>query len=112
MIGKDLEGTLRDTLDRSLDRLDDHTVAALAQARAAALRQRRRWPVVVGSLALAATVAGLVATLPRTPGVAPATVSTPPLNTELAWQEDPDMLNDMELLLVLGEDSAGGPDAG
>lgn len=111
MIGKDLEQTLRDTLDRSLDQIDDHTVAALAQARAAALTPRRRWPVVVGGLALAATVAGIVATLPRSPGVSPSAVSAPPL-AELAWQEDPDMLNDMELLLVLGDDAVGGPDAG
>lgn len=111
MSDKDFEAALRDTLDRSLGQIDDHTIAALAQARAGALKRHRRWPVVVGGLALAATVAGIVATLPRAPSVSPGGVSAPPA-AELAWQEDPDMLNDMELLLVLGEDAAGGPDAG
>lgn len=104
-----LASTLRETLNRAAERHDPLLDAALAATRAQALAPHRpRWSqawLLAGGLALAASVA-VVVILPdfRTPASSSVSV------VELAAMPpvDPQLLEDMDLLLALGEHSNGG----
>lgn len=107
---KALARTLRDTLERAANQHDPMLDAALAATRAQALSQTRHsrrtqawW--LAGGLAVAASVAVVVVV----PGLkTPASSSVSVVNLAAAPPVDPQMLEDMDLLLALGEDPTGG----
>ena len=98
-----LSRQLADSLDRSLDDLDEYTLAKLARARQAAVSQRsykREW---MGGLAVAASVAALVV-VPMAGKFDRAELKLDPMDATMSYlQEDPQMLLDMEMLLAIGE---------
>lgn len=104
-----LSRQLADSLERSLDDLDEHTLAQLARARRAAVNQRsprfesigrREW---MGGLAVAASVAALVV-VPMVGQFDQANTSPDATDLNMSYlQEDPQMLLDMEMLLAIGE---------
>lgn len=104
-----LAEAVRDTLQRTAECHDPLLDAALAATRAQALApQRPRWTrawLLAGGVALAASVA-VVMVLPGLRAPAPSSVSV----VELAAMPpvDPQLLEDMDLLLALGEHSNGG----
>lgn len=107
-----LASTLRETLDRAADRHDPLLDAALAATRAQALsetrRSRSRWMqawLFAGGIAVAASVA-VVVVLPGLRGPAPSSVSV--VDLAAAPPVDPQMLEDMDLLLALDENPNGG----
>lgn len=104
-----LASTLRETLDRAAARHDPMLDAALAATRAQALSPRRpRWTqtwLLAGGFALAASVAVVVIL----PGVRePASSSVSVVDLAAMPPVDPQLLEDMDLLLALGEQSNGG----
>lgn len=107
---KVLASTLRETLERAAGRHDPMLDAALTATRAQALSKTRHsrraqawW--LAGGLAIAASVAVVVVL----PGLkAPASTSVSVVNLAAAPPVDPQMLEDMDLLLALGEDPNGG----
>ncbi len=107
-----LAATLRETLERSATRHDPLLDAALAATRAQALseprRSRSRWMqawLFAGGLAVAASVA-VVVVLPGLRGPVSSSVSV--VDLAAAPPVDPQMLEDMDLLLALDEDPNGG----
>lgn len=104
---RELADTLRRTLDMAAARPDPQVDAALAatraQAAAVVLASRWRSPlwVMAGSLAVAASLATIVI-MPHLAGRKAAE----PVAVEAAAMpaEDPQFLEDMEMLSVLGED--------
>jgi hypothetical protein len=104
-----LAEAVRRTLDDASARPDPLLDAALAatRAQAAGLRSRHRppvWMVAAGSLALAASVAVIVV-MPHlasspVPAVTPVTAEAMAVPAE-----DPQFLEDMDMLSVLGDDS-------
>ena len=92
-----------DSLERSLDDLDEHTLAQLARARRTAINHRsykREW---IGGLAVAASVAALVV-VPMVGQFDQANPQPDAQDLNMSYlQEDPQMLLDMEMLLAIGE---------
>jgi hypothetical protein len=92
-----------DSLERSLDDLDEHTLAQLARARRTAINHRsykREW---IGGLAVAASVAALVV-VPMVGQFDQTSHQPDDLDLNMTYlQEDPQMLLDMEMLLAIGE---------
>lgn len=92
-----------DSLERSLDDLDEHTLAQLARARRTAINHRsykREW---MGGLAVAASVAALVV-VPMVGQFDQTSHQPDDLDLNMTYlQEDPQMLLDMEMLLAIGE---------
>lgn len=98
-----------DSLERSLDDLDEHTLAQLARARRTAVNHRsprfesigkREW---MGGLAVAASVAALVV-VPMVGQFDQANSQSDAQDLNMSYlQEDPQMLLDMEMLLAIGE---------
>ncbi|MFP5431356.1 MAG: hypothetical protein ACLGHE_10310 [Gammaproteobacteria bacterium] len=107
-----LAATLRETLDRAASGHDPLLDAALAATRAQAMsetrRARSRWMqawLFAGGIAVAASVA-VVMVLPGLRGPVSSSVSV--VNLAAAPPVDPQMLEDMDLLLALDEDPNGG----
>ena len=103
-----LAEAVRRTLEDASARPDSLLDAALAatRAQAAGQRARRRPPtwMVAGSLALAASVAVIVVMPHLAPAPTPAV--TPVTAEAMAMpSEDPQFLEDMDMLSVLGDDS-------
>lgn len=103
-----LAGSLRETLDRAAERHDPMLDAALAATRAQALSVHKpRWAhpwLLAGGMALAATLVIVV----MLPGLrAPASSSVSVVNLAAAPPVDPQMLEDMDLLLALDEEKNG-----
>ena len=98
-----LSRQVADSLERSLDDLDEHTLAQLARARRTAINHRsykREW---VGGLAVAASVAALVV-VPMVGQFDQTSHQPDDLDLNMSYlQEDPQMLLDMEMLLAIGE---------
>ena len=98
-----LSRQVADSLERSLDDLDEHTLAQLARARRTAINHRsykREW---MGGLAVAASVAALVV-VPMVGQFDQAGHQPDDLDLNMTYlQEDPQMLLDMEMLLAIGE---------
>lgn len=92
-----------ESLERSLDDLDEHTLAQLSRARRTAVNHRsykREW---IGGLAVAASVAALVV-VPMVGQFDQANPQPDAQDLNMSYmQEDPQMLLDMEMLLVIGE---------
>lgn len=105
-----LSRELVESLERSLDELDQETLLQLRQARAQALEHPWRKRQVIGSLAVAASVAALVI-IPMSGSLVESVNHDPQdIYTANEWdgnlsylQEDPQMLLDMEMLLAIGE---------
>lgn len=98
-----LSRQVADSLERSLDDLDEHTLAQLARARRTAINHRsykREW---MGGLAVAASVAALVV-VPMVGQFDQTSHQPDDLDLNMTYlQEDPQMLLDMEMLLAIGE---------
>ena len=98
-----LSRQVADSLERSLDDLDEHTLAQLARARRTAINHRsykREW---MGGLAVAASVAALVV-VPMVGQFDQTSHQPDDLDPNMTYlQEDPQMLLDMEMLLAIGE---------
>ena len=98
-----LSRQVADSLERSLDDLDEHTLAQLARARRTAINHRsykREW---IGGLAVAASVAALVV-VPMVGQFDQTSHQPDDLDLNMTYlQEDPQMLLDMEMLLAIGE---------
>lgn len=98
-----LSRQVADSLERSLDDLDEHTLAQLARARRTAINHRsykREW---MGGLAVAASVAALVV-VPMVGQFDQTSHQPDGLDLNMTYlQEDPQMLLDMEMLLAIGE---------
>lgn len=105
-----LASTLRETLNRAAERHDPMLDAALAATRTQALSGtgQRRWTqawLLAGGFALAASVA-VVVVLPNMRTPASSSVSV--VNLAAMPSVDPQLLEDMDLLLALGEETNGG----
>ena len=98
-----LSRQVADSLERSLDDLDEHTLAQLARARRTAINHRsykREW---MGGRAVAASVAALVV-VPMVGQFDQTSHQPDDLDLNMTYlQEDPQMLLDMEMLLAIGE---------
>jgi len=106
---KALASTLRETLNRAAEQHDPMLDAALAATRAQALashrlRRPQAW-LLAGGIAVATSVAVLVI-LPNFR--APASPSVSVVDLAAMPPVDPQLLEDMDLLLALGEHSNGG----
>ena len=104
-----LARTLRETLDRAAAQHDPLLDAALAAARAQALTPRRsRWSqawLLAGGLAVAASAAVFIIQPNLRP---PVSSSVSVVDLAAIPPVDPQLLEDMDLLLALGEHSNGG----
>lgn len=105
-----LSRELVESLERSLDELDEQTLLQLRHAREKALEHPWRKRQVVGGLALAASVAALVIIPMSGHFLNTADQDTNAMQTASEWdaqliylQEDPQMLLDMDMLLAIGE---------
>lgn len=108
-----LSRELVESLERSLDELDEQTLLQLRQARTKALEHPWHKRQVVGGLALAAGVAALVIIPMSGNFLNTANENTDAIQTASEWdaqliylQEDPQMLLDMEMLLAIGESAS------
>jgi hypothetical protein len=102
-----LSRQVADSLERSLDNLDELTLAQLARARKRALVDRAHKRQVIGGLALAASVAALVV-VPMAGNFMgtfdPVNPAVDSLDAGMSYlEEDPQMLLDMDMLLAIGE---------
>jgi hypothetical protein len=105
-----LAHALRETLNRAASQHDPLLDAALAATRAQALSESHRsrrtqawW--LAGGLAVAASVAVIMVL----PGLkVPVSSSVSVVDLAAAPPVDPQMLEDMDMLLALGEESNGG----
>lgn len=105
-----LASRLRDTLDRSTEHADAVVDEALAKARARALaRQRplrslpRQWVLVPGLAVAAALALVLILPLSSLPHGDAGRASGVQATSAHAMVEDPEMLDDMEMLQALAE---------
>lgn len=98
---EELSRQVTESLERSLDNLDDYTLARLAKARRTALERRhqRQW---LGGVAVAASLAALMV-IPIAGKLGQQSPSDFLDNTTSYLQEDSQMLLDMEMLLAIGE---------
>ena len=98
-----LSRQVADSLERSLDDLDEHTLAQLARARRTAVTHRSYKREGMGGLAVAASVAALVV-VPMVGQFDQANPQPDAQDLNMSYlQEDPHMLLDMEMLLAIGE---------
>lgn len=102
-----LSRQVADSLERSLDNLDELTLAQLARARKKALVDHAHKRQVIGGLALAASVAALVV-VPMAGNFVgtfdPVNRAVDSLDASMSYlEEDPQMLLDMDMLLAIGE---------
>ncbi|HET8707968.1 MAG TPA: DUF3619 family protein [Pseudomonadales bacterium] len=110
-----LAGVIKEALERSTSELDTDTLTQLREARMHALARKKtawriwRWPAMTAVAALAALI--LMPPLMHRSSIDPEQTSAlveMSLDEEIASVDDMEMLEDMEMIQALGEDTDNG----